>query len=201
MASFQRLPEAFENLIRLYLLRILVDLDGHRYLLEDRRISEPWILRFLGVEVDEDSKDYDKGAIVQELRRKLVTITLIAPKPPKNETLTKNIRWLQKTLDLSHVEADITMFLALTHHSHTLSKMCEKAGTLRTHEIHALIAATIGQPFSRPSVCSHPATSAMLSVSLGCGGSRPPQTSSTAFDRRWPPSPKVSAKSWGSHEP
>src|ERR1039458_4538089 len=151
MTVFRGLPRAFEALNRLCLLRLLLEGDGYRYIVDDRRIIEPGVLRAVGVNGTEDGEPFDPKAILRLLRSYLVEIEAAAPKPPRSATLTKNVAWLAKTLGLSTIESDIVLFLTQVHHSNALGKLLERFGDLRTHEIHALLAIALGRPFDEVS--------------------------------------------------
>ena len=151
MPGFESLPTTWDPLVQLWLLRILVLMDGHRFLVDEKRVLEPGILRCIGIEL-QDKSPLPKGhALLASLRGRLTTMENIAPKPPQSTTLMKNVTWLGRSLCLSNVEIDIVLFLALEHHSDGLDKLLERFGQLKTHEVHALIALATGHPYDQVS--------------------------------------------------
>jgi len=151
MPGFKSLPKTWDPLVQLWLLRILVLMDGHRFLVDEKRVLEPAILRSIGIEL-QDKLPLPKGhALLETLRSRLATMETIAPKPPQSTTLMKNIAWLGRSLSLSKVEIDIVLFLALQHHADSLDNLLDKFGQLKTHEVHALISLATGHPYDQVS--------------------------------------------------
>jgi len=150
MAVFRNM-KGFDALVRLWVLRLLIGMDGHRLLWDHGQVTEPGVLRAAGIPVPEDSLEVDPKALLVCLRTQLAITEKAAPKAPRTATLTKNVAWLAKTLGLDPVETDIVMFMALAHHATALGKAVEKFGQLKTHEVHALIATATGHPFDKVS--------------------------------------------------
>ena len=151
MAGFRSMPKSFDPLVQLFILRLLITMDGYRFMWDDRRVTEPSILRSAGVPVPEDAPGFEPKVILASLRTQLATMEKMAPKSPRTATLTKNVAWLAKMLGLDAVEADIVLFLGLAHHANVLNRVLEKFGQLRTHQIHELISTATGHPFEKVS--------------------------------------------------
>ncbi len=151
MALLRGLPKAYDPLIRLYLLRLLVHMDAFRLIVDDRRVQTPWVLRAAGVGAEEETPDCDPKAVLRALRTRLEETEDQTPSPPESAVLTQNVAWLGRTLDLTQVQSDIVLFLALAHHSAPLGKLLEKFGQIRTHEAQSIIATGIGHPIDQVS--------------------------------------------------
>ena len=141
--TFRGLPSGFDGLVLLFSLRMVLELDGLRVVCDAKGVPEPWILRGLGFEFAGALPLASSSAFVQTLRRRLKALTKADPRLPESEPLTLNLEWLEQTLALTPVERDIVVFLALAHHAAFLEKLLEKFGSLRTHEVHGLIAGAI----------------------------------------------------------
>ncbi|WP_005031712.1 AAA family ATPase [Holophaga foetida] len=143
---FQGLPVGFDQVTTLMLLRLLVDLDGIRVAVDARGFPDRWIVRLMGLETEGAPPLARSPGFLRFLNRRLKTLNILAPKLPGAEPLTCNLEWLVKTLALNPVERDILIFLGLAHHSTLLGTLLDKFGPLRTHEVHALIAAATRRP-------------------------------------------------------
>ena len=150
MAIFRNM-KGFDALVRLWVLRVLINMDAYRFMWDNMRITEPGVLRAAGIPVPEDTLEVNPKALLVCLRTQLAITEKAAPKAPRTATLTKNVAWLAKTLGLDPVETDIVLFLALVHHATALGKAVEKLGALKTHEVHSLIATATAQPFGKVS--------------------------------------------------
>jgi SpoVK/Ycf46/Vps4 family AAA+-type ATPase len=140
------LPEAFRPLVRLYLLRILVKLGGHCHVMDERRVLDPDLFQDLGIALPSPELPYRPDLLYVRLRRRMLDLEHKALVAPADATLTHNLRWLAEILDLTPLEADIVLFLAIVHHVSVLRVLLEKFSSIRTHEVHAVLAAVIGHP-------------------------------------------------------
>jgi hypothetical protein len=140
------LPEAFRPLVRLYLLRILVKTGGHHHVMDERRVTDPDMLQDLGIRLPSPEVPYRPGLLFLKMRRRLIDLERKKPVAPGDATLTHNLRWLAETLELTPLEADIVLFLAIVHHVSMLRVLLEKNSTIRTHEVHGMLATILGHP-------------------------------------------------------
>ena len=145
------LPRGFLPLLQLWLLRVLVKFEGYRHVMDDRRVLEAWAFRFVGVDPEEEGVPFNGKELLGRLKRGLAILAILAPKAPRNATLSKNIGWLTSSLGLTEVERDIVLFLAAAHHCTPLARLLDKLGALRTHEVHALMAVVLDRPYSEVS--------------------------------------------------
>lgn len=148
---FRGLPGGFQPLLQLWVLRLLVECEGHRYVLDERRVTEGWVFRFLDIKVEEKDPSFNPQALLTRLRQRLDALSKLSPRAPRSAMLSKNLSWLAESLGLTAVEQDIVQFLAAVHHCHALDNLLEKFGTLRTHEVHALLAIVLDHPFEKVS--------------------------------------------------
>ena len=149
MTVFNSLPDTWQPLVQLWLLRLMVELDGYRYLLDDTRVHEPGLLRAAGITLDEEGPIPKVATVLAALRGRLRELEGQAPTAPGDTTLMRNLGWLTQSLELNEAERAIVLFLTLEHHTNCLGGLLGKFGQLRTHEVHALIATATGLPFER----------------------------------------------------
>lgn len=140
------LPIPFMPVLAHWVLRILVELEGHRLIMNEQSVTEPWALALVGPEDFVGGTAITRESRLGGLRKKLKALEVMAPRPPKTTILMQNITWLQKSLGLCQVERDIVAFLTVVHHCPGLEKLLERFGALRTHEINLMLATILGVP-------------------------------------------------------
>lgn len=151
MANIGSLSPEYEALVQHWLLRLLVHQDLYRHVVEGARVTEPTILRAVGLDLGEDAPETSEVAIRQELKKRLGEAERGAVNPSRTSPITRNLAWLKTSLGLSSVQADIVLFLALTQLSCPLGKLLEKLGAVKTHETMGIIATAIGHSFEQVS--------------------------------------------------
>lgn len=145
-ATLTGVQKSFRPVLRLWALRLLLDLDGYRYVMDQNRITDTFTLSMLGMDDVIDMGDASLKDRLDPLWRQRKTMMLMAPRIPRTSTLGKNIAWLAKTLNLNPVESDIVAFLALAQQNMGLERLLEKFGALRTTEVHMVLATVLGHP-------------------------------------------------------
>jgi SpoVK/Ycf46/Vps4 family AAA+-type ATPase len=145
-ATLTGVQKSFRPVLRLWGLRLLLDLDGHRYVMDQHRVTDSFTLAMLGMDDVVDMSDANLKDRLDALWRQRKTMKLMAPRIPRTSILGKNIAWLAKTLSLNVVEGDIVGFLALAQQNMGLERLLEKFGALRTSEVHMVLATVLGHP-------------------------------------------------------
>jgi AAA+ superfamily predicted ATPase len=145
-ATLTGVQKSFRPVLRLWGLRLLLDLDGYRFVMDQHRIIDTFTLSMLGMDDVIDMGDASLKDRLDTLWRQRKTMKLMAPRIPRTSTMGKNIAWLAKTLNLNPVEADIVAFLSLAQQNMGLERLLEKFGALRTSEVHMVLATVLGHP-------------------------------------------------------
>lgn len=145
-ATLTGVQKSFRPVLRLWGLRLLLDLDGHRYVMDQHRVTDSFTLAMLGMDDVVDMSDANLKDRLDALWRQRKTMKLMAPRIPRTSILGKNIAWLAKTLSLNVLEGDIIGFLALAQQNMGLERLLEKFGALRTSEVHMVLATVLGHP-------------------------------------------------------
>ena len=145
------LPKEFRHLVSLFALRLLVRLRGYRHVMDDRGVTEPEVFQCLGIRGLPPEAPYRPDLLLIKLRSKLKDLEGKDPKPPVGAALTKNLQWLTNTLELTQVEADIVLFVAIAHHATLIRELLDKFQSLRSHEAHTILATVLGHPLDEVS--------------------------------------------------
>lgn len=154
-ATLTGVQKSFRPVLRLWALRLLLDLDGFRYVMDQNRITDSFSLSMLGMDDVLDMGDASLKDRLDALWRQRKTMMAMAPRVPRTSTLGKNIAWLAKTLSLTAVESDIVSFLALAQQNVGLERLLEKFGALRTSEVHMVLATVLGHPTEEIATALH----------------------------------------------
>ena len=128
------------------IVRILVFIGGLRALVEGDRITDPWLLCYLGLEAISQSPE-PRAAIQHALEPLLQTLEKKPSLPPKAVTLTRNLDELSRALDLSPVEQDILLFVTACHYSRELNRVLQQLRDIRLPEAFHVVACATGNSF------------------------------------------------------
>lgn len=145
-ATLTGVQKSFRPVLRHWALLLLLDLDGHRFLVDQHGITDAFTLGMLGMSDLLELGEASQKECLDRLWRQRETMKVIAPRIPRTSTLGKNIAWLARTLDLNEVEWDIVAFLAMAQQNIGLERLLEKFGAVRTSEIQVLLGTVLGHP-------------------------------------------------------
>ena len=95
-ATLTGVQKSFRPVLRLWALRLLLDLDGYRYVMDQNRITDIFTLSMLGMDDAIDMGNASLKDRLDTLWRQRKTMKLMAPRIPRTSTLGKNIAWLGK---------------------------------------------------------------------------------------------------------
>lgn len=130
------------NAIRLWILRIFVDLDGNAKFLNKYGFDSNEIAKFLGLD-EFVYGEYDQAKV----RDKILQLYKLRNKPgsglPISSTLSKNVTKLAKILSLSPTEKSILHFSILIKSNNLLSDAIDMLGQSRTNVVSRLFAACL----------------------------------------------------------
>ncbi|MGZ8271030.1 MAG: AAA family ATPase [Methylophilus sp.] len=127
------------NAVRLWILRILVELDGNSKFLNKYGFDSNEIAKFLGLD------EFIYGDFDQlKVRERILQLYKLKNKPgtglPVNSTLSKNVTKLAKILNLVTTEKSILHFSILIKSNYLLSDAIDLLGQSRTNVISRLFA-------------------------------------------------------------
>lgn len=133
--------------IRLWMLRMLVPLVGHRELVGLRGFVDDGVARVLGLEewIDPEDREFDPAAVrarLRELHRHAERCTDRALPP----VLDANIARLTELVGLSGTESAILGFATLLHHERELDKAADTLGVLSSSAIADVLALLLDLP-------------------------------------------------------
>lgn len=136
--------EINERLRLLWLLRIMVPLDGYKIFLREKDFGDDDIARVLGLGryIDEDGEchDYDRKQILNELRRMWRQAERRGLVMPTDGALATNLTRLGSTLDLSETEMRIVHFSVLARTDAKLQSSIGFVGSLSLLVLEQLFA-------------------------------------------------------------
>jgi len=138
------LSDIDESLRLLWLLRILVPLEGYKLFLRENDFGDDGIARMLGLGgyIDEGGEcpDYDRKQIQNELRRKWRQAERRGLAIPADSELYSNLIRLGATLDLCEAEIRIVHFAVLARLDSTLQSAIGFLGSLSLLVLERLLA-------------------------------------------------------------
>ena len=146
MARHRRLSQGLHAsevppIVRLWLVRLMVDLGAHREFVGEHGFSNDSTAQAIGLGdwIDCSRQEYDRKAILSDLRRihKQVESTHGASTVPA--TLRNNVDRLAKLVGLSATDCRILEFAVLIRSESVLDEACDRLGTLTSIKVfHAL---------------------------------------------------------------
>ncbi|MGI4721125.1 MAG: AAA family ATPase [Janthinobacterium lividum] len=133
--------------IRLWMLRMLVPLAGHRELVGPRGFLDDAVARVLGLDewIDPEDREFEPAAVrarLRELHRHAERCTDRALPP----ILDANIARLAELVGLSPTESAILGFATLLHHERELDKTADTLGVLSSGAIADVLALLLDLP-------------------------------------------------------
>ena len=135
--------------IRLWMLRMLVPLAGHRELVGPRGFMDDAVARALGLDewIDPEDRDFDPATVRTRLRELHRHAERCADRelPP---VLDANIARLAELVGLSATESAILGFATLLHHERALDKAADTLGVLSSGAIADVLALLLELPVS-----------------------------------------------------
>jgi ATP-dependent 26S proteasome regulatory subunit len=139
-------PDAMSS-IRLWMLRMLIPLAGHRDFIGGRGFSDDSLARSLGLHdwVDPEDRDFDAAAVRSRLRDMHRQAERSADKTLP-AVLRANIARLADLVGMSDAECRILAFATLLHHERQLDKAADTLGVLTSGAIFDVLALVLDLP-------------------------------------------------------
>ena len=126
-----RMSPGYERLTRLWILRLLVCVGGHRNFLKEGYCEDERTLEVLGIQGQ--GWEYDQGRVRDELFALAERYEKAPPRPPATAPLSKNLLWLERQLGLLPVESDLLRFAILMDQHPSLFNAAMSIGHLNLY--------------------------------------------------------------------
>lgn len=171
-----RTIENIENIVELWMLRILVPLGGHKTLVHRGGFSEDAVARALGLGpwLDDEDREFDSAAVRLALRERHRAAEEAGARLTVPPTLRANVARLAPLVGLSDSDARILEFAAMIHQDRVLDDCADTLGQLNSVKVGDLLARVLGlDPAEvRLSLAPHGvlARSGLLSLDRGSTG-------------------------------
>lgn len=142
---FMTMSDEENNLLRLWMLRILVPLGGHKYFISDRFIEDDNIANFIGI-----GQSINDDYCPKKTRRLLFsahsesTIDELNYMLPND--LNENIKLLSDFIDLNEVDRRILGFIILINDISELETCTDYLGKLNTNRLISTLSAILDVP-------------------------------------------------------
>lgn len=135
-------------IVRLWMLRCLVPLRGHRELVQKDCLENDSVARVLGLEawVDRQGEDFDQREVVAELRGRHREIERAARKCHWPETLGRNIRRMAGLIGLNEAEQAVLAFAVMIRSDQHLEAAAGYLGEQPLQQFYASLASILCVP-------------------------------------------------------
>lgn len=138
------LPSCYENLVKTWILRMFDHTTGLRGFITPQGHLDGGIAEYLGLEVSEDSEDFDVAGARRKLQALCERARAKSVGVPKRTALTRNLTWLSKLAGLDEVEQSVLNFRVLSESHHELERSLEMLGQLNTSGVHRILSCVLG---------------------------------------------------------
>jgi transitional endoplasmic reticulum ATPase len=142
----QQAPTDYDDLCRHWILRVLIDLGGHRECLHQSHCSQPNMLAFAGVYVKYAGakRSYSRDETLEALEQRYEALGAKPLPWPEKAQLVVNLRALQQQVGLSDVETQILLLCVLARNNHPLNQALEGLGSLSNLQLFSIVATLLG---------------------------------------------------------
>lgn len=144
-ASLKDYDSISDELLTLWLLRILVPLEGYKQLVQRHQFGDDEIARKtgLGKFLDNPDEEYDVKRINASLKSQWRTAERRSVFT-ENTLVTRNVRLLGEALGLSEVEMQIVHFVVFAKNNRLLETALEMLGAMQPHKIEHVLSICLG---------------------------------------------------------
>lgn len=142
--------EGQEPLVRLWMLRMLVDLGGYKSFINTDDFADDLVARVLGLGHWIEAEDSFFPSLVQKELRQLYRSQLKELKGAKLPAcLAQNIQHLVRRVGLSSVDARILAFAVMIHYDRALGGAADLLGQISTAKLNDALAIILGMPVAK----------------------------------------------------
>lgn len=137
-----------DSITRLWLLRLLVPLGGHRRFIRERGLDEDATAEAVGMGhwLESGEREFDEAKARAELRQLHAKAERARKVPPIPATLARNVRRLADLLGLTKTDQRILEFAVLLHNERLLDDTADYLGPLSSSRINHVLAVVLGLP-------------------------------------------------------
>lgn len=137
-----------DAITRLWLLRLLVPLGGHRRFVRERCLDEDTTAEAVGLGhwVESGEREFDEAKVRSELRQLHAKAERARKARPMPATLAKNVRRLADLLGLTECDQRILEFAVMLHNERLLDDTADYLGPLSSAKINHVLAVVLGLP-------------------------------------------------------
>lgn len=142
------LPADTTPTVRLWTLRLLVPLDGHREFINRHGFSSETVAQMLGLGewIDPENRDFDQKAVRSELRKLHQTGDRESRDAVTPSCLAVNVVRLSKLVGLSDTDCRILEFAVLIHNERLLDDASEWLGQLSSVKVFHVLSVLLDLP-------------------------------------------------------
>lgn len=140
----RRMPQGYERLTKLWTLRLLTRVGGHRNFLKEGHCEDDRTLEVLGITLQ--GRKYDRTEIREELFDLAARCERAMSRPPAAAALSVNLLWLEHQLGLLPVETDLLRFAILMDQHPTLFNAAMTVGHLNLYSCIDTLATVLDRP-------------------------------------------------------
>ncbi len=136
------------DIVRVWALRALMDLNGHREFLMSTCFSSDALANYLGLEnwVEDADGDFNRKTIRQELQRLHRTVEADAGSQTIPAPLSGNAQRLASRCGLSDVDCRILEFVILIHNERLLGEAVDSLGRVMTRDLPLILSVLLKLP-------------------------------------------------------
>ncbi len=142
------IPASYDRIIRLWVLRVLVTLGGHKNLIGDRGSNDDSIMEYIGLGRFCRRGEFDPGAARAALWAKHEQAESRAAALPVDTALAQNLLWLGEMAGLSPVETELLHFNVLRAQHPALESVLSMLGNITLSGIESLFSKVLGLPMA-----------------------------------------------------
>ena len=135
-----------EPIVKLWILRILIDLNAHPKFLEEHMFRDDNLARALGLGAWIDQKEYDRKAIQAELRALHLQVEKQAHLARLPEGLQHNITRIANLVGLDEVGCRILAFAVSIHNDRQLDDAADLLGQLSSVKVYYALSVILDLP-------------------------------------------------------
>ncbi len=133
----ERSVEDNDAILRLWLLRIMVTLGGHKKFLYNHGFHDDAIAQFLGVmRFDKDSEPFNSKFVLSAMREQLASLPAIDMNSAFAPIFTNNLSLLTEKLKLTEAEVKVLVFAIHLHANSLLDDACDMLDALTSVKLY-----------------------------------------------------------------
>lgn len=151
MASRRRRPRntlalQINPMVRLWLLRMLINLDMHHHVIDEDGFDDTALARALGFDGEADVDQFDHRAALKALRQLHKEAEELESSSFLPETLSGNVERLAELVGLVPAEVRLLEFAIVLHSDRRVDAVADELGSLTTQDVHHVLSVVLDLP-------------------------------------------------------